>query len=114
MGKDANQQPAAEQGKKNQRVKTTMCGTIAMRNATRSGPTRLFSTTDGETAPIAVGTGKRPTETQLGEWRYPWTAPRVIFRFFEFVAGNREPSIWIIDDYDGEEPWQERGATFPE
>ena len=68
----------------------------------------------GKTEPIAVGKGKQREEAQRGEWRYPWTAPRVILGCLKLIMGKGGPSVWTIDDYDGEESWRGRGTTPPE
>ena len=50
-------------------------------------------------------------QTQALDKGYPWTAPRVMLDFLEWDIGMDEPTTWSLDNYDGEEIWQEIGKA---
>lgn len=42
------------------------------------------------------------------EWNtYPWCAPRIIWQYFENQTQSVNPTVWSIDNYDGDPTWIE-------
>ena len=61
----------------------------------------------GESRQIKIGNG----QTQTRHNDFPWTAPRVMLEFLKHDMGLSGPTIWTIDNYDGEATWAEIGET---
>ena len=70
--------------------------------------THVMSQNDqGETEKTEFDNGT----TQSRRTDFPWTAPRIIWEFLEHDVGEDGPTIWSIDNYDGEDSWLEIGRT---
>ena len=67
----------------------------------------------GKTEPTAADQGEASKKLLHRKDNYPSTAPRVIWSFLKLDMGHKGPMTWSIDNYDGEESWQEHGVTPP-
>ena len=66
-----------------------------------------------ESGQFEANTSSKEEAKIMPRRRYPWTAPRVLAKYLALRMQTEETTVWSIDDYDGQEPWEEEKQEPP-